>query len=160
MDMLATVQAWSNPPTNYIGTFLFLAYIDSALFLIFSTIRGLYRKAIKCDFDNLDDATTSRLTGLIPPTYICFGLLAWNMLSFLWGSYQIWSPADFDSLDEPKRGGIGLWMLQSTIFTDFARELVSSGGDWSAVWTIGALLYTGTISAWMAVQGDQYHHLK
>ncbi|KAL9096378.1 MAG: hypothetical protein Q9165_001375 [Trypethelium subeluteriae] len=122
----------SNPPYNYTGTLLFIAYIVAALELTqHLTTRLLF----------LHESRTSRLLPVSQrpsPAHLLlfaslaalsFAVLAFHMLSFLLGSYAAWCGANAVSRGFALRElmpRMWAWMTESTLFTTFARDLVGA----------------------------------
>ncbi|PSN75650.1 hypothetical protein BS50DRAFT_478408 [Corynespora cassiicola Philippines] len=170
MDFLTQ---YGSPPTNYLSTTLFLSYIASALYLTFSISISLHAKytAIfhaedeptpesnpKSKSQRLASAKEARkrhiqiyamLSGII------FASLSYRMLHFLTLSFYAWrSEKSHLGKDVPISGGeVGAWMLETSLFDDFAHELVRDGP--SAVWAQLAILGTWFWGLWMATKATQ-----
>ncbi|KAF2097671.1 hypothetical protein NA57DRAFT_76482 [Rhizodiscina lignyota] len=153
-SVLASLQQWSNPPTNYIGTFIFLTYIFSALLLtlaLSSHLRELFESI------RVNDGESATLRHLTAIAYLSFAVLSYHMASFLVQSYQNWSKNVGIPVPEPPYELKPLdWMLQSSLFTDFVHDVLGKGENWTVVWVPGALLWTGAMNIWMALEGRRY----
>ncbi|KAF2237506.1 hypothetical protein EV356DRAFT_511625 [Viridothelium virens] len=129
----------SNPPHNYTGTLLFIAYIVAALELSqHLTTRLLF----------LHESRTSRLPASQRPSpahlllfsslaALSFAVLSFHMLSFLLASYSAWCVANgfprvFAMRELMPR--LWSWMTESALFTTFARDLVGVGAGGTAGW--------------------------
>lgn len=151
MDIL---REYASPPTNYIGTTVFLSYIVAALYLTFSIVRRLSeqwpvrRSSIGTD-------TPGLLGSRMLFAALTFATLSYNMLSFLINSYVSWRAGRVFDVDWVFYLSFDKWMLQSSLFDDFAHQLIGTGQDWTAIWTILSLLWTGAVNVWMALAGRQ-----
>lgn len=157
MGPFGRIAIYANPPFNYLGTTLFLTYIALALYFTFTTIISLRRQYKRISTLKLpQDAQHARkrhikiYTGLAT---ISFTILSYNMLRFLIESLATWSRTKTLLGVHPGGLALGSWMLESTLFTDFAKELVKDGP--TAVWTQAALLGTWYSNVWMAHKGMQ-----
>jgi hypothetical protein len=110
-------EAWLTPPTNYIGTILFLGYIAVALLLIFFILA----KDIFPRWSALKDGRSGRVHMLTALASISLSVLAFNMMSFLLQSF-------FNYLRQAGKGvsldQIWPWLLNSSLFYDFAKNLL------------------------------------
>lgn len=151
MDVL---RQYSSPPTNYIGTAIFLSYIFAALYFVSDTLWSL-SKQMPFRRNNRNRGIPVLLASRIAFAILTFALLSYNMLSFLIESYKHWIAENMAFPDSVSHLHLGKWMLQSCLFDDFAHDLVGNGQDWTAIWTILSLLWTGAINVWMALAGRQ-----
>jgi hypothetical protein len=132
----------NRPPANYIGTVLFLAYIFLALILIAHLTLKLIR--------------VYRVHPITPGTFIYLALLTFsvmsvNMISVLVDSYTRWAHGSEVHSGFPTLDHMWRWMLESTLFSDFASDLLSSSS--SLLWADAALVWTLGVNMWMAVKG-------
>ncbi|KAF2117271.1 hypothetical protein BDV96DRAFT_490164 [Lophiotrema nucula] len=131
-----TLTLLSHPKSNYIGTTLFLAYIAFALYFTTSIALSLYRQK-KAVTDNASrDAHQTR--SLVILALFSFITLSYHMSSFLLQSFLRWNlHQDFFYSNGSANASFGTkvwkWMLESTLFEDFAKELVRDGP--STIWT-------------------------
>lgn len=164
--------AYLTPPTNYIGSTLFLSYIVAALILASTISYSLYNQYISA-FHSHPDSPPSKFkqngagqvktrnararhikiyTGL---ALISFISISWHMLGFLITSFLDWSAAptrnvltalSFNALDKLKT-----WMLESGLFDSFAMQLVADPE--SALWTQLSILATWGWNLWVGSKG-------
>ncbi|XP_014558003.1 hypothetical protein COCVIDRAFT_95853 [Bipolaris victoriae FI3] len=149
---------YTTPPNNYIGTTLFLSYIVAALYATFAITWSLYsqyaaifnRPTSKKD-EKLDAARTARVRHIKIYAFLAslsFATLSYNMLMFLithfldWSAKRSQNPSDV-TIEQLKR-----WMLESTLFQDFAQDLVKNAPN--AAWTEAAILATWFWNIYMA----------
>lgn len=149
MDIDTFLEIYLNPPSNFIGSAIFLLYIYAALNLTWLIVAGLVEK-----YRNARPTRTA-LSLRVFVACISFGALSYHMSEFLISSYVAW--ANRNKVPLPTRDNwkpnLWPWMFQSTLFTDFATELVRN--KWATVWTEAALIWTGVVNVWMAVQGSE-----
>ncbi|KAF2124055.1 hypothetical protein P153DRAFT_391091 [Dothidotthia symphoricarpi CBS 119687] len=156
MSPLEIFSQYANPPTNYIGTTIFLSYIAAALYLTFTITFSLYRQ-----YNNTSTSsskTKGKGIGIKSQPQnikifaflagISFATLSWHMLNFLITSYLQWDGSKQLSQAGISGNKLKRWMLESTLFQDFAQELVSS--EASVVWTQAAILGTWFWGVWTA----------
>lgn len=130
----------SNSP-NYGGTVIFLSYIVAALALTYSIVTRLVRRANT-------SRVAPRVSLRILFACISFTTLSYYMSAFLFHSHSTWASPRALNLD------VWNWMLGSSLFTDFAQELLSN--EWATVWTTATLLWTGAVNVWLAVEGRRH----
>lgn len=138
------IETWITPPTNYIGTALFISYIVAALLLTGSII---FRDVLPRWQARANESRSRKhlLAGLAMSS---FSVLSINMISFLLHSFfgyveATGSPATFAE--------IWSWMLNSNLFTTFARSLLAD--TYVLAWTRQALFMTMFLGAVMASTG-------
>ncbi|KAF2657756.1 hypothetical protein K491DRAFT_741337 [Lophiostoma macrostomum CBS 122681] len=158
-----TLTLYANPPTNIVGTTLFLSYIASALYFISSiavSLVGKYR-ALNGKPKNARDIRI-----LVAFATVSFASLSYHMLKFLVISYSQWNvnrqffgtrAGTGGPGDEGGWQGLWLrvwqWMLSSALFESFAKELVSDAP--STLVTQVALLGTWFWDVWIAGKATQ-----
>ena len=156
--MAFSLADFSTPPTNYIGAFMFIAYIVAALELTNFIISHLFP---------LYESRTSKLPTAQRPdpvliiffsslAALSFAVLSYHMLSFLVESYTTWCYSkeldptlDIGTL-MPK---LGAWMIDSMLFTTFAQDLVGRGKSKAWLWTGMALATMMAWGQWMGRHG-------
>lgn len=156
------------PPNNYIGSSLFLSYIITALYLISNITYSLYSQYLSI-FNSPPSLPASRFkqtaTGDIQThnararhikIYAAFALISFtsisrHMLGFLITSFLDWSNSStrniLDAIGSNAFDKLKRWMLETSLFNDFALELVNDGE--SAVWSQLAILATWSWNLWM-----------
>ena len=151
----------STPPHNYIGTAIFLSYIAAALYATITIVYTLYTKytalfhsTVSKQDEKLQAANIARARHV--KIYAClasisFATLSYHMLMFLISHYLNWTGAKSQSLSDVSGEKLKTWMLNSTLFQDFAQELVKDAP--SAVWTQAAIISTWFWNIWMAQKG-------
>ena len=167
-NLLENLTLSANPPTNYLGTALFLSYIVFALYFTFSIAISLYRKyrALK---QNGAPKNAKDIRILFALASLSFATLSYHMLKFLLISYARWNlnrnffgAQTGDEFRDGAANGNGSeagdlwnriyhWMLSSTLFETFAKELVSDAP--STLVTQVALLGTWFWDVWIAGKG-------
>jgi hypothetical protein len=162
-----SIEPYANPPTNYLGTTLFLAYIFLALVLTTYITLSLFKRYNATIVYPLISTTTppSRQIRDVRARHIkiyaglasiSFAMLSFNMLNFLLIKYSNWSGGEarmLRSWEGISRDAFVLkqWMLNSTLFESFARELVDDGP--STVWMQLSILGTWFWGVWMGGKG-------
>jgi hypothetical protein len=156
---------YATPPNSYIGTTIFLSYIVFALYATSSIAYSLYdrytaiyhpQKPIKDAKLHAAKAARARHIKIYAfVASISFATLSYHMLSFLITHYLGWTGDKHRDLSAVTASKMKSWMLQSTLFQDFASELVQSKGN--AVMTQLAILGTWYWNIWMAGKGKQSH---
>ena len=157
--MAFSLAASSTPPTNYIGTVLFISYIVAALELTNFIVTHLF---------SLYESRTSRLPLSKQPEIshiiifsslaaLSFAVLSNHMLSFLIQSYTGWCESNGYGLAIAIRDimpKLWAWMTDSMLFTTFAHDLVgrANGEEW--IWAGMALAGTMAWGNWMATSGN------
>lgn len=153
------------PPQNYIGTTLFLAYIFAALYATFSISYSLYSQYNatilgsnkRTKDENLQRARSARARHIQIYAFlasISFATLSYNMLMFLINHYLTWRDPSDHSLSElsaPSGERLKSWMLDSSLFQDFANDLVKDAPN--ALLTQAALSGTWFWGIWIAQKG-------
>ena len=162
-----SLATYANPPTNYLGTTLFLSYVLSALILTTYITLSLFKRYNSIIAYPLISTKT-------PPSrqirdvrarhikiYAClasisFATLSYHMLNFLLTNYSQWSGGAarmLGSWEGISRDVFVLkqWMLNSTLFESFARELVHDGP--STIWMQISILGTWFWGVWMGEKG-------
>lgn len=165
-----SLAAYATPPNNYVGTTLFLSYIALALYATLSIIFSLYAQyqdvyhssppkndasQPKGDSTAIAAAKAARARHIKIYAFlasISFATLSYHMLFFLITHYQTWSGNT--SLATISGDKLIQWMLQSSLFKDFADELVSNAQN--TMWTQLAILATWFWNIWMARTGKNH----
>lgn len=146
-----TLTHYTHPPTNYTGTALFLTYILLALITTTYITSSLYTRYVS--IQSLAFGPRARHVKIYAfLATLSFATLSYNMLNFLLAHYARWSGKTVleGGLVEWWRG-LGKWMLNSTLFEDFAGELV--GRPEAAVWMQGAVVGTLVWGCWVGRKG-------
>ena len=143
------LRYYATPPNNHIGTFIFLSYIILALSTTLSIISSLYIQyttlITHAPVQNEKVRTSARRIKIFALlAYVSFTMLSYHMLFYLITHY-------YASTDTISATGLKDWMLDSTLFRDFALELVSARGN--AVVTHVAILETWFWGVWMGRKG-------
>lgn len=159
-----------NPPTNYVGTVLFLSYIATALILSTRTTLHLHkrhRRLLRLDSSSSAQSSSlschrrrsrHRLTALTILAVASFASLSYHMLSFLHVSYTAFcasrrlDPFPIASPSTTTAAQLWAWMLGSTLFTDFARDLATVTGA-SGAWVQAALLGSLGMGLLLGIEG-------
>ncbi|KAH7041919.1 hypothetical protein B0J12DRAFT_630290, partial [Macrophomina phaseolina] len=148
-----------NPPTNYIGTALFLSYILVALVLTARALLHLHTLHFESLVHDTSPASAARFATLATAAFVIFATLSYNMVSFLAISYTSFCEArglDLLPADLPAVfGQVGHWMLSSTLFADFARDLVVGGTAPSRAWAQTALVWSLGVSVFVGTEGKR-----
>lgn len=161
--ILDSLSQYATPPSNYIGSALFLAYIALALYATTSISISLYTQyttIFHAPLTEKDKNESHKAARIARARHIkiyaflasiSFATLSYHMLFFLITHYEQWS-------DEPLNSILGekaqKWMLESTLFQDFAMELVETKRN--AVWTQIAILATWFWNIWIGRKGISY----
>lgn len=155
---------YTTPPNNYIGTILFLSYIVAALYATIAITWSLYSQystifngpPSKKD-EKLDAARTARARHIKIYAFLAslsFATLSYNMLMFLITHFLEWSTKKSQNPSDVTVEQLKRWMLESTLFQDFAQDLVKNAPN--AVWTEAAILATWFWNIYMAQKGKIY----
>jgi hypothetical protein len=136
-------ETWTTPPTNYIGTAIFLSYIVGALALtLWILTQDIAPRWSSC----MHGDPRTRL--LVTAAIVSFSVLSMNMIAFLYYSYTSFL----------ETSGLGFsaehfwpWMLNTNLFTTFARQLLADESVTS--WAISGLLMTMLIGRGMSTSG-------
>jgi hypothetical protein len=164
---------YTTPPNNYIGSTFFLSYIVAALYLTSTIAYSLYSQYVAFfnthatsspkDFklkasDGKVETRNARarhvkiysVLALVSFTSISYHMLGFLITSFLdWNNSStrnVFAVLGSNAFDKLKR-----WMLETSLFNDFAVQLVGDGE--SAVWTQLAILATWGWNLWMGSKG-------
>lgn len=166
------LTVYTTPPNNYIGSAFFLSYIVTALYLTTTITHSLYTQHVSVfhshpssppsEFKQNDagkvETRSARKRHVKIYTFlalISFVSISWHMLGFLitslldWnhsGTRNVFAVLGTNTLDKLKR-----WMLETSLFNDFAVQLVGDGE--SAVWTQTAILATWFWNLFLARKG-------
>ncbi|KAL1801339.1 hypothetical protein ACET3X_001681 [Alternaria dauci] len=141
---------YATPPNSYIGTAIFLSYIVAALYATVTITYSLYSQytiifnaSSTADNGKLDTAKATRARHIKIYAFIAsisFATLSYHMLMFLITHYLEWSGDQSRSFSNVSLEKLKRWMLGSTLFQDFAQDLVKDAPN--AVWTQAAILAT------------------
>jgi hypothetical protein len=152
---------YATPPNSYVGSAIFLSYIVAALYATCNIVISLYTRynAIyhsgKFSKDaKLEAYKAARVRHIKIYAFlasISFATLSYHMLFFLITHYLNWAGGKHQELSFRTSSSLKNWMLQSTLFQDFASELVQSKGN--AAVTQLAILGTWYWNIWMAQKG-------
>jgi hypothetical protein len=152
---------YATPPNSYIGAAIFLFYIVAALYATFTIIYSLYTQYATIfhtptskNEKKLAAAKVARARHIKIYAFlasISFATLSYHMLMFLITHYLEWSGDENRRLNAVSAEKLNTWMLDSTLFQDFARELVQDAPN--AVWTQAAILATWFWNIWMGQKG-------
>lgn len=82
---------------------------------------------------------------------ISFAVLSFHMLNVLITSYKLWAGTEDFDFSELSVDAAWKWMVESTLFQDFARDII--GNDVAWWWTQLALIWTMGVSVFMGVEG-------
>jgi len=156
-----TLVYYATPPHSYIGTTLFLSYILAALYSTFRITYSLYiqytsifHTSTPDSNGNLKAAKAARAKHIKAYAFlasISFATLSYHMLMFLITHYLEWSGAKTLSLNNVTIEKLKRWMLASTLFHDFAQDLVKDAPN--VVWTQAAILGTWFWSIYIGQKG-------
>ena len=161
LALAAPLNAYTSPPTNYLGAALFLSYIACALYLSTTISLALWRQyTTTLGAPPTRDATVTATRAARARhvkiyaflASLSFATLSYHMLSFLLASFAAW---DGNARFEWRRlsaGRLGRWMLETALFEDFAKELVGDGA--SAVCTQASVLVIWFWGIWVAQKGE------
>ncbi|KAH9876619.1 hypothetical protein J1614_003751, partial [Plenodomus biglobosus] len=166
MDFLGfdALTSYASPPHNYIGTAVFLSYIVAALYATITITVSLYNR-YSASPDTLatprnpalNDAKDARKRHIKIYAFLAsvsFATLSYNMLMFLITQYLSWSGNQSGNLTDISISKLKGWMLNSSLFHDFAQDLVKNAP--SAVWTQSAIVATWFWNIWMAQKARQH----
>jgi hypothetical protein len=156
---VAALDAYTSPPTNYLGATLFLSYIASALYLSTTITLDLWKQYNATLAAPSKDATVStnraartrhvKIYAFLAS--ISFATLSYHMLSFLLASFAAWDGTARFEWQRASAGALGRWMLETALFEDFAKELVVDGA--SAICTQASVLVIWFWGIWVAQKG-------
>lgn len=152
---------------NTVGAVIFFTYIAAALFFSAFISRDLISLYRKCGGGSpkIAESRRKRAVVFISLASVSFAALSYHMLSFLIQSYSVWARRRSIATPEVLYGFRGLfgsrtdrialhaweWSKQSTLFRDFAQNIVSDPRRYW--WTQLALLYSLGWNMYMAVEG-------
>ncbi len=150
---------YTSPPNNYFGTTVFLSYILAALYASFTISISLYRRyttifSLSTKDGQLTAAKKKKaeyVKTYATLAFFSFVILSFNMLMFLVSHYTTWCEKKGFSVSDTSARGLGCWMLDSTLFRDFAADLVKDASN--AMWSQAAILETWAWNIWMARKG-------
>lgn len=139
----AGFNAWLTPPTNYIGTTVFLSYIVAALlltfFILFNEILPRWQRCVR----------NRKVSIMAVLAATSFSILSLNMISFLLQSfYDYVENKDQDVAFEQ----LWPWMLNSNLFYDFAQSLLAD--SFVVAWTRSSLFMAMFMGAEMSYLGE------
>jgi hypothetical protein len=155
-----TLAYYATPPNSYIGATIFLSYIVLALYATLRIVVSQYTQYSRIFHAATKDATliaarTARARHIKIYAFLAsvsFGTLSYHMLLFLITHYLHWTGVDDRTLSAVSVTKLQTWMMESSLFQDFATELVHSVPN--AVWTQLAILATWFWNVWMARKGE------
>jgi len=165
IPLYSTLLHYATPPNSYIGASIFLSYIVLALYATLSITYSLYTQytaiyhSTPTKNDSLKAARTARARHIKIYAFlasISFAALSYHMLFFLITHYFEWSGDKNRNFSAISGGKLKKWMLDSTLFQDFASDLVRDVPN--AMWTQGAILATWFWNVWMAGKGTYALH--
>jgi hypothetical protein len=152
---------YATPPNSYIGTTIFLSYIVAALYATIRIIYSLYAQytaifntSSLAKDGKANAARTARARHIKIYAFlasISFATLSYHMLMFLITHYLEWSKDGSRSFSNVNAEKVKRWMLESTLFQDFAQDLVKDAPN--AIWTQAAILATWFWNIYMAQKG-------
>jgi hypothetical protein len=155
IPMYTSLASYATPPTNYIGSTIFLSYILLALYATSSITYSLYTQYSRIYLStptqnaNLTTSRAARARHIKIYAFlasISFATLSYHMLSFLVTHYTAHTSARVSARS------LKTWMWESSLFQDFATELVRDRAG--AMWTQLAILGTWFWNLWMARKGE------
>ncbi|KNG50974.1 hypothetical protein TW65_71803 [Stemphylium lycopersici] len=141
---------YATPPNSYIGTTVFLSYIIAALYATITIVWSLHSQyanifhasGLEKD-ERLYASKTARARHIKIYAFlasISFAALSYNMLMFLITHYYEWSGGKRGIQSNANADKMLRWMLDSTLFYDFAQDLVKNPPN--TIWTQAAILAT------------------
>ncbi|KAI4622486.1 uncharacterized protein J4E87_006428 [Alternaria ethzedia] len=146
---------------TYIGTTIFLSYIVAALYAtikisysLYSQYSAIFNTSSPSKNEKLNAAKAARARHIKIYAFlasISFAMLSYHMLMFLITHYLEWSGDKSRSFSNVSADQVKRWMLESTLFQDFAQDLVKDAPN--AVWTQAAILATWFWKIYMAQKG-------
>lgn len=156
-----TLVHYATPPNSYIGAFIFLSYIVLALYAtlsitysLYTQYAAIYHNSTPTKDEKLKTARTARARHIKIYAFlasISFATLSYHMLFFLITHYFDWTGVKHRNVSAISGNGLKRWMLESTLFQDFASELVQNVPN--ALWTQIAILATWFWNVWVAQKG-------
>ncbi|RMZ68799.1 hypothetical protein GMOD_00002651 [Pyrenophora seminiperda CCB06] len=159
-----TLTYYATPPHSYIGTTIFLSYILAALYSTSKITFSLHKQYTSLfhtptpdnSNGNLKAAKAARARHIKIYAFlasISFATLSYHMLMFLITHYLEWSGARNLSVNDVTVEKLKRWMVASTLFHDFAQDLVKDASN--AVWTQAAILGTWFWNIYMGQKGKE-----
>lgn len=156
---------YANPPTNYLGTVLFLLYILLALVLTGYIPLSLFKRyqslvnfplisTTSPPSPRIRDARARHIKIYAGLASVSLAMLSYHMLNLLMENYAHWSASE-GSGSEMNVETLKQWMLNSALFEKFAREMVDDGP--STVWMQVGVLGTWFWGVWMGGKGLLLH---
>jgi hypothetical protein len=152
---------YATPPTNYIGSTIFLSYIVAALYAtikiaysLYSQYTVIFNTSESSKDDQIKAAKAARARHIKIYAFlasISFATLSYHMLMFLITHYLEWSGDKSRSFSNVNAQKLKRWMLESTLFQDFAQDLVKDAPN--AIWTQAAILATWFWNIYMGQKG-------
>jgi hypothetical protein len=155
-----TLVYYAKPPHSYIGAAIFLSYIVLALYATIRICVSLYTQYARAYHNTSKDSAALTFAKDARARHVkiyaflasvSFAALAYHMAMFLVVHYFEYVGATKRSFEDVDVERIGTWMLDSTLFQDFANELVKD--KMSATWCQLAVLGTWFWNIWMARKG-------
>ncbi|KAF2825251.1 hypothetical protein CC86DRAFT_352572 [Ophiobolus disseminans] len=153
-----TLAHYATPPNSYIGASIFLSYIVLALyatlsitFSLYTQYTAIYHEPAPAKNEKLKAARSARARHIKIYAFLAslsFATLSYHMLFFLITHYFAWTGDKTRSLSGVSGQTLKKWMLESTLFQNFASELVQDVPN--ALWTQIAILGTWFWNVWMA----------
>jgi hypothetical protein len=150
---LEALTRYANPPSNVLGTTLFLSYITLAIYFTSDVLFALYYESTKAHAPRSHN-DRRKLKILSTLAIVSFAALSLHMLKFLINSFLTWNmskimfkPDEHLTLFE----SVWHWMLGTNLFENFAKEMVGAAS--STVWAQIALLGTWFWNVWIAERG-------
>lgn len=155
------VVYYATPPNNYVGTTIFLSYIVAALYAtsaitwsLYSQYTSIINAPASSKDEKLNAARMARARHVKIYAFLAslsFASLSYHMLMFLIKHYLEWSSHKTQSLGDVQIEQLKRWMLESTLFQDFAQDLVKNAPN--AAWTQAAILATWFWIIYVAQKG-------
>jgi hypothetical protein len=154
-----TLAYYATPPNSYIGAAIFLSYIVLALYATLRIITSQYTQYSRIFHaptkdERLIAARAARARHIKIYAFLAsvsFATLSYHMLFFLITHYLRWTGDVDRTIPTISVAKLQTWMMESSLFQDFAIELVHSVPN--AVWTQLAILATWFWNVWMARKG-------
>jgi hypothetical protein len=161
-----TLAYYATPPYNYTGTTIFLSYIIAALYAtvaitwsLYSQYSSIFNGPVPKKDEKLGATRTARARHIKIYAFLAslsFATLSYHMMMFLITHYLEWSSKKNRNPSEVTTEQLKRWMLESTLFQDFAQDLVKNAPN--AAWTQAAILATWFWNIYIAQKGELYYH--
>lgn len=147
-QLLPWWSRWSTPPTNYVGTFIFLSYFAVAVYLILLVVNHNIRPLLVTALQDQHRGLGSEVRRSLAFVLAGFAITSLNMINVLHQSYATHraGTGSTTSLES-----IWSWMLETSLFRDFASDLM--GGDDVAFWTRLSLAASAVMALHMRALG-------